>query len=193
MARAHRAPRAPQPGHTHLPHASADSLQKELPPVALDKVPGQSLPHDVVGDADNGGGGVLLPDEVRVQGVTQVPVKAGCHVSDYFQGLPSDDWREPRTARALPSPHPSPHPLNVPSQRGGLRTPWSYLPLVDGTLSSLSWVTGYARCRGRHDLVPDKYLTRKEHWASSPAPFGRPLLSLTLRVAPLYWGPADGT
>lgn len=40
----------------------ADSLLKELLPVALDKVPGQRLPDNVVGDADDSGGGVLLPD-----------------------------------------------------------------------------------------------------------------------------------
>lgn len=56
---------------------SADSLVEELLPVDLDKVPGQGFPDDVAGDAAEGGGGVLLPDEVGVQGVLQVPVRAG--------------------------------------------------------------------------------------------------------------------
>lgn len=49
------------------------SLLKQFLPVASDKIPDQRLPGHVAGDADDGGGGVLLPDVVRVQGVTQVP------------------------------------------------------------------------------------------------------------------------
>lgn len=41
---------------------STDSLIKELLPIALDKVPDQTLPDDVVGNADDGRGGILLPD-----------------------------------------------------------------------------------------------------------------------------------
>ena len=54
----------------------ADSLLKEFLPVAPDEVPGQRLPDDIAGNAGNGGGGILLPDEVGVQGVTQVPVRS---------------------------------------------------------------------------------------------------------------------
>ena len=68
-------------GHPGLAGASpntfsGDSLLKELLPVALDKIPGQRLPDDIAGNAVNSGGGVLLPNEVRVQGVTQVPLRA---------------------------------------------------------------------------------------------------------------------
>ena len=51
----------------------SDSLLKQFLPVASDKVPDQRLPDHVAGDADDGGGGILLPDVVRVQSVTQVP------------------------------------------------------------------------------------------------------------------------
>uniref|UniRef100_A0A8C9UGB1 Uncharacterized protein n=1 Tax=Serinus canaria TaxID=9135 RepID=A0A8C9UGB1_SERCA len=49
------------------------SLGEESPPVATDEVPGQGLPHDVAGNAVDGGGGILPPDLCRVQGVLQVP------------------------------------------------------------------------------------------------------------------------
>jgi hypothetical protein len=52
----------------------SDSLLKQFLPVASDKVPNQRVPSHVAGNADDGGGGVLLPDVVRVQSVTQVPV-----------------------------------------------------------------------------------------------------------------------
>lgn len=91
----------------------ADSLLKELLPVALDKVPGQRLPNNVAGDADDSGSGVLFPDQVRVQGVTQVPERAGCRVNDRFQGLQSDDSTENRGWQRNP---PSLlHPFHIPS------------------------------------------------------------------------------
>lgn len=52
----------------------SDSLLKQFLPVASNKVPNQRLPSHIAGDADDGGGGVLLPDVLRVQSVTQVPV-----------------------------------------------------------------------------------------------------------------------
>lgn len=38
-----------------------------------DKVPGQRLSDDILGDVDDGGGGVLFPDQAGVQSVLQVP------------------------------------------------------------------------------------------------------------------------
>ena len=120
----------------------ADSLLKEFLPVASDEVPGQRLPDDVAGNAGDGGGGVLLPDEVGVQGVTQVPVRSACcAVSERTLLAPA-----PPTLILHPFLHPLLHLLNIPSECCGLKPPWSYLPLIDGTLSPLSRVTGYARC-----------------------------------------------
>lgn len=42
-----------------------------------DKVPGQRLADDILGDVDDGGGGVLLPDQAGVQSVLQVPEQVG--------------------------------------------------------------------------------------------------------------------
>ena len=80
------------PGHPSLgghfsQQAPPDSLLEEFLPVALDKVPDQGLPDDVAGDAAESAGDILFPDEVRVQGITQEPVREGCWVSDHFQGL----------------------------------------------------------------------------------------------------------
>lgn len=50
-------------------------LLKQLLPVAAHEVPGQPLARHVAGDADDGAGGVLPPDERGVQGVAQVPAK----------------------------------------------------------------------------------------------------------------------
>ena len=92
------------------PHTSSeDSLLKELLPVRLDEIPGQSLPHDIVGDANDGGGGILLPDEGGVQGVTQVPVGAGCSLVATCQGC-SLMTRQRNPVGRGPAP-PCPHPL----------------------------------------------------------------------------------
>lgn len=55
----------------------SDSLLKELLPVAPDKVPNQRLPGRIVGNVDDGGGGILPPDVLRIQSVTQVPAAGG--------------------------------------------------------------------------------------------------------------------
>lgn len=93
----------PPPGDAALVCASpnmlsADSLLKDFLPVALDKVPGQRLPEDVAGNAVNGGGGILLPDEVWVQGVTQVPVRTACCVISK-RTLPSTTHTSPATSQ----------------------------------------------------------------------------------------------
>lgn len=56
------------------------SLLKEPLPVALDEVPDQRLADDVVGNVVDGGGGVLPPDVIGVQGIAQVPVRTGLWV-----------------------------------------------------------------------------------------------------------------
>lgn len=78
----------------------ADSLLKEFLPVAPDEVPGQRLPDDIAGNAGNGGGGILLPDEVGVQGVTQVPVRSACCAV---------------SQRSLLAPAPHTHPASFPA------------------------------------------------------------------------------
>lgn len=88
------------PGHPSLgtccPDTLAtDSLLKELLPVAPDKVPDQSVPYDIVGDADDSGDSVLLPDVVRVQGVAQVSGRAGCQDNDHSKGCSQMTQRDP--------------------------------------------------------------------------------------------------
>ena len=61
------------------PTPQSDSLLKELFPVASDKVPSQRLPQGIAGNVDDGGGGILLPDVLRIQSVTQVPAAGGKH------------------------------------------------------------------------------------------------------------------
>lgn len=48
------------------------SLAEDVGPPRPDEIPGQGLADHVVGDVDDGGGGVLLADLLRVQGVVQV-------------------------------------------------------------------------------------------------------------------------
>lgn len=63
------------PKHTQSqPLIVQHSLLKQFLPVTSDKVPNQRLPSHIAGDVDDGVGGILLPDVVWVQSVTQVPV-----------------------------------------------------------------------------------------------------------------------
>lgn len=121
---------------------AADSLIEELLPVDLDEVPGQGFPDDVAGDAADGGGGVLLPDELGVQGVVQVPVRAGSALVITTKGCSQMILQTARLAQepALPRQLSSilGHPLGMPRAK----TPWSCLPLVAGTLRRLCRVTG---------------------------------------------------
>ena len=94
----------------------ADSLLKEFLPVAPDEVPGQRLPDDVAGNAGNGGGGILLPDEAGVQGVTQVPVRSACCAVSQRSACPSPP-RSPCVLSCIPLLH----LLNVPSECCGLK------------------------------------------------------------------------
>lgn len=66
MVRVYRVFRVFQFGYIYFSYVFVDLFQKEFFLVVLDKVLGQSLFYDVVGDVDNGGGGVLFSDEVRV-------------------------------------------------------------------------------------------------------------------------------
>lgn len=50
-----------------------DSLGEDVGPSSPNKVPGQRLANHVIGDVDDGGGGVLLPDLLWIQSVFQVP------------------------------------------------------------------------------------------------------------------------
>lgn len=48
-------------------------LSEDVIPVRLDEVPRQRLTVHVLGDVDDGGGGVLLPDLAWIQSVLQIP------------------------------------------------------------------------------------------------------------------------
>ena len=78
----------------------ADSLLKEFLPVAPDEVPGQRLPVDIAGNAGNGGGGVLLPDAVGVQGSGSVSKESACNAGD--MGLIPGSGRSPGEGNGCP-------------------------------------------------------------------------------------------
>lgn len=49
-----------------------DSLGEDVRPSSPNKVPGQRLTNHIISNVDDGGGGVLLPDLLWIQGVFQV-------------------------------------------------------------------------------------------------------------------------
>lgn len=52
---------------------ASNSLLEDVRPSSPDKVPRQRLTNHVLGNVDDGGGSVLLPDLFWIQGVLQVP------------------------------------------------------------------------------------------------------------------------
>lgn len=95
------------------PTTQSDSLLKERLPVASDKVPNQSLPGHITGNADDGGGGILPPDVVRIQSVAQVPVGRRQGLGPLENCSPRIQVWEPDASHTITTSCITQHPFDV--------------------------------------------------------------------------------